>query len=150
MFCSSCGKKVPANSVFCPSCGAKVENGKEPKEEVQVPPVPPMPPQAFQYQPMPGYYMPYKKPGNGLSIAGITTEYTVRGRYGRIYYRDDLVAFAIGLTLFQTILALIGLPLSISGMNKCKSGKNVAGVILNTITLVISVILFICVMCINS
>ena len=112
--------------------------------------------------------MPYKKPGNGLSIAGmvlgiiaavysfseimvaITTEYTVRGRYGRIYYRDDLVAFAIGLTLFQTILALIGLPLSISGMNKCKSGKNVAGVILNTITLVISVILFICVMCINS
>jgi hypothetical protein len=25
MFCSSCGEKIPPNSIFCPNCGASVE-----------------------------------------------------------------------------------------------------------------------------
>ena len=144
MFCSKCGNKLTEGAAFCPSCGA-------PTGVTQVTPV----------TAQPVYYMPYKKPGNGLSIAGMvlgiiaavysfsaiivacTTEYTVS--YGRIYLRKDLVSYAIGLTIFQTILALVGLPLSIAGMTKCKSGKNISGVILNSITLVISIIIFICV-----
>ena len=150
MFCSKCGNKLTEGAAFCPSCGA-------PTGVTQVTPV--------TAQPI--YYMPYKKPGNGLSIAGMvlgiiaavysfsaiivacTTEYAVRVSYGRVYYRNDLVAYAIGLTVFQTILALIGLPLSIAGMTKCKSGKNIAGIILNSITLLISLIIFFCVVSIN-
>ena len=150
MFCSKCGKKVSEGAAFCSSCGSPMEGAQELPANAQ-----------------PVYYMPYKKPGNGLSIAGMvlgiiaavysfsailvacSTEFAARTSYGRIYYREDLIAFAVGLTIFQTILALVGLPLSIAGMVKCKSGKNIAGVILNSITLVVSIVLFICIISID-
>ena len=130
MFCSKCGNKLTEGAAFCPSCGA-------PTGVTQVTPV----------TAQPVYYMPYKKPGNGLSIAGM-----VLGIIAAVYSFSAIIVactteytYAIGLTIFQTILALVGLPLSIAGMTKCKSGKNISGVILNSITLVISIIIFICV-----
>ena len=99
-----------------------------------------------------------KVPGNGLSIAGMVLgiiaavwaffEILSIGGIreslslfeGNLYYDSAVVGFAIGYTLFALIPSIIGLPLSIAGMLKQRTGKNIAGLVLNLIALIISVL----------
>lgn len=54
--------------------------------------------------------------------------------------------FGFGYTLFSLIPSLIGLPLSISGLCKQKTGKNIAGLVLNIISLIISIAFYVYIM----
>jgi len=71
MFCTSCGEKVPDESVFCPLCGQKIAS---PANEAPVSPVsgPSVQPAAV---PVPAAYAierkPYNRSGMVLSILGL-------------------------------------------------------------------------------
>ena len=135
MFCSKCGQKIESGAAFCSKCGASIESTNQ---------------QAVIY------YTP-KVPGNGLSIAGMvlgiiglafaflylisfaSSDYVLR--YNRVY-GGYVIAYAFGVILIPLALSATGLPLSICGMLKNKNGKNISGIILNSITLVIQLILF--------
>ena len=146
MFCKKCGKKVDEADTFCPRCGTPTNDTVAP---VQGPPM--------YYQNQYGGYAAPKVPGNGASIAGM-----VLGIIGLVYalitmmalmspdfeveileYRGRVIPFAVGVILIQTTLSCTGLPLSISGMRKRTNGKNVSGLILNSITIVLSIAFFI-------
>ncbi len=143
MFCKKCGNEIDNTAEFCPKCGTPV-NGS-------IPPAQPVMPVMYQ-QPYVVYQTP-KAPGSGLSTAGMVlgiiaivyafltiigvTEYNLR----IIYY--GRAAFAFGAVLIQSVLALVGLPLSVSGNIKHKNPKAITGIILCTITLAISLIIFI-------
>lgn len=137
MFCSNCGNKIEKCSSFCTKCGSATGNV------------------AMNNQPV--YYYGPKVPGNGLSIAGM-----VLGIVGislalfyllgvasesyileKVMYRRYVFAYAFGVVLIPLALSATGLPLSICGLLKNKNGKNIAGIILNSITLLIQFILFI-------
>ena len=145
MFCNNCGNQLTPNDGFCPKCGKP--NGGVPTQTVQ--------PNQYQ-QPYPQYGV-QKAPGSGASTAGM-----VLGIIAIVYslitilavmsddfkvealkYSSNIGAFAFGIILIQTVLAVTGLPLSISGMTKHKNGKNLTGVILNSITILVSIILFV-------
>ena len=152
-FCANCGKELPENANACPNCGVFVENF-EIKEVVQAESV--------------DNNLKVKIPGNGLSTAGMvlgiiaavwafmqilsvgSIEFAINEMLG-VY--DDLLNpsfilfwFSFGYTIFSVIPALIGLPLSIVGLVKHKSGKNIAGVILNAVALLISIFMFVYIM----
>ncbi len=136
MYCSNCGNKVEQGTSFCTKCGSAIGNVAVNNQ------------QAYYYAP--------KVPGNGLSIAGM-----VLGIVGLVFallyllsvtsdayilekaiYRRYVLAYAFGVVLVPLSLSATGLPLSICGFLKNKNGKNVAGIILNSITLLIQFILF--------
>lgn len=148
MFCKKCGKKIENVDMFCPKCGTPTNEAEVPAQGSVQP----------AYYPNPyGQYEKPKTPGNGLSIAGM-----VLGIVGLVYalitllaimdkdfefkileYRGEVIPFAIGVIFIQSALSCTGLPLSISGMTKKISGKNVAGLILNSITIILSIVYFI-------
>ena len=100
-----------------------------------------------------------KIPGNGLSIAGMVLgiiavvwsfleilsaagiKEALSQFKGNIYYDSAIIGFAIGYTLFALIPSIIGLPLSTVGMVKQRTGKNITGLVLNIISLIISIIM---------
>lgn len=145
MFCKNCGNKVEKEVAFCPSCGTPLNEDKKKAGKQEQPQV---------------VYAPYpmKEPGKGTGTAGmilgiIAIAYAMLTLITMFtddfketisdYTSSDLVPFAIGVVLIQTVLACVGLPLSISSMRKKKSGKNVMGMIMCTITLILSVVYFI-------
>lgn len=149
MFCKNCGKELEKGSEFCSKCGTQVNGLKEQDINYQS-----YPPQYYQQY---NQYNAVKVPGNGLSIAGmvlgiIALAYALITLMAvcdydylaiSIYAARNVSAYALGVVLIQSILALTGLPLSISGMLKRKSAKNITGIILNTITIIMSIIMFI-------
>ncbi len=144
-FCTNCGNKVNSGN-FCPNCGTPMGEERTPVQNYN------------NYQ----YPTKRKVPGNGLSIAGMVlgiiavTYFLIelmaltdldkmlmeaKLEYG---YNDfPVVAWAFGFVLLSAVPSIVGLPLSFSGMAKHKSGKNISGVILNSIGLVGSIIVFI-------
>lgn len=134
-FCSNCGKELKEDSDVCLNCGV-ILNGKK-----------------------------NKIPGNGVSIAGMilgiissfwafmqilssgNIEYSLLNLPRSYIYETSisfvLITFGLGYTLFSLIPSLVGLPLSIVGFFKQKSGKNIAGIILNSVALIVSIIMFI-------
>ena len=134
-FCSNCGKELKEGSDVCLNCGVML-NGKN-----------------------------NKIPGNGVSIAGMilgiisafwafmqilssgNIEYSLMNLPRSYIYETSisfvLITFGLGYTLFSLIPSLVGLPLSITGFSKQKSGKNIAGIILNSVALIVSIIMFI-------
>lgn len=145
-FCQNCGTELSENSGICPQCGALTN------QPVQQPVEQTYPTNNF-----------VKEPGKGVSIAGMVlgiiaaiwaclsllSSSSIRSALSELEYGPELTygavvtAFAIGYTLFSFIPSLIGLPLSISGFIKHKSGKNIAGLALNVFALVVSIVLFI-------
>lgn len=128
-FCSNCGKEVKEKDSFCSNCGS----------------------------PTTGIV---KKPGKGISIAGMVLGIiactwallelcsvdSIKLEMFKLYLTHSktiasVMGFATGYTLI--IIPIVGLPLSISGMKKQKTSINKAGLILNTIGLSISAIIFI-------
>ena len=142
MFCNNCGKKLENNSSFCSSCGSQVGGSPAPA--------------AVPYQ-QPVVYVKPSVPGKGQSTAGmvlgiialafafiyITSLTTNDFKYDMLVYADERAAYALGVILIPSILALIGLPLSIAGMSKGKNGKNLSGLIMCSVTLLIQIFVFI-------
>ena len=160
LFCSNCGKEISENEKFCSSCGAPVKSVNP--EPTSVEPVVETPVQNTVY----AGPVKQKIKGNGMSIAGmvlgiIATTWLLmsllsigniepllaelRYQYGELF-GSALIGFAIGYTLFSLIPSLVGLPLSIVGFVKHKSGKNITGLILNSITLAACIVIVIYIM----
>jgi len=136
MYCSNCGNKIERGALFCTKCGSGVENTPMNNQSI--------------------YYYAPKVPGNGLSIAGMVLGIVgltfallyllsvVSDSYilERVVYGRYIIAYAFGVVLIPLSLSATGLPLSICGFLKNKNGKNISGIILNSITLLIQFILF--------
>ena len=150
-FCKNCGKELPENADVCLECGKFVGNVETVTNQQQV-----------------ANIAKVKIPGNGMSIAGmvlgiiaavwsflkilslgsipagldeVINEYSMEVSIPFI-----LFFFAFGYTLFSLIPSLIGLPLSIVGLVKQKTGKNIAGIVLNAVALLLSMSIFIYIM----
>ena len=138
-YCGNCGKEIEEGTVFCPECGKKVELPKEEQIETLS--------QTTE--------TPVKK-STGLSIAGMVLGIlalllglvTLLGISGLEY---DLVnqstayrfGYGIGYNLFTLIFAVPGLILSLVAKNKSKNGMNIAGIILNSLSLVAVLLVFV-------
>lgn len=144
--CNYCGKILKEDADVCLNCGKLVEKEKteviekeQKKEEKK------------------------KIPGNGKSIAGMVLgivsstwvffEILSLGivslvlnelLYYNFYTSSAIIkiSFAIGYTLFSLVPAIVGLPLSISGYKNMKTGKNISGIVLNSIGLGISLLIY--------
>ena len=152
-FCANCGKELPENSNVCPNCGVFIEKD-EIKEVEKVEQI--------------VNNTKVKIPGNGMSIAGM-----ILGIIAAVWAFFQILSvgsvepainemldinrslgtpsfilfwFSFGYTVFSLIPSLIGLPLSIAGLIKHKSGKNITGIILNIIALGVSVFMFVYIM----
>ena len=147
--CEYCGKDLKESADVCLHCGKFVKKEeKENKIKTQI--------------------NKKKIPGNGLSIAGMVLGITSctwvffelislgmvslilnEFLYYENYYTSPAVikiSFAIGYTLFSLVPSLVGLPLSFVGYKKMKTGKNIAGLILNIIGLTISLLIYVYIM----
>ena len=142
--CEYCGKDLKEEADVCLHCGKLLKKEeKENEEKTQI--------------------NKKKIPGNGLSIAGMVLgivactwvffELLSIGIVGLIlkellYYNYYIsrcaikLGFAVGYTMFSLVPSLVGLPLSFAGYKKMKTGKNIAGLILNIIGLSISLIIY--------
>ena len=162
MFCTNCGSKIEKKDSFCPNCGTptkekKVEKEVKNEENDMIYTQPVNMQQGYAYPPQYVIYAKPKIPGNGSSIAGM-----VLGIIAAVYgfaalvspfsddfketiseYEPHVTAFAFGIALIPFVLSVTGLPLSISGFLKQKNGKNVSGIILNSIALVLAITAFI-------
>ena len=130
-FCSNCGKELKAGADICLHCGVLLNKPSAPVKN--------------------------KIPGKGSSIAGMVLgivacvwaffalvgmenlPYELKYFYSTAQY----IGYAIGYTLFSFAPSIVGLCLSVSSIKKQKNGKNTAGLVLNIIALLISVVLII-------
>ncbi len=143
MFCSNCGSKLNEKDSFCQNCGSSVEKKDKDIKNSKDNPV----------------YVYTKKvyPGNGLSIAGmvlgiiaaffafvcIITLTSDDFKADMILYAGQVSAYAFGYILIPLVLAVVGLPLSICGKRKHSNGKNITGIILCSMSIITSIIIFI-------
>ena len=140
MFCENCGKKLNKKQKFCTNCGKSLETTVESK----------------------------KVPGKGISIAGmilgivaivwtsfeLISSPNIFDALNEIAYKSNPYInlsflhfwFAFGYTILALIPSLVGLPLSIVGCVKQRSGNNITGLILNSIALFASLTVFIYIM----
>lgn len=138
-FCSNCGNKLNEKSNYCDECGLKINSVNDNKIKVKE---------------------KKKVPGKGLSIAGMVIgivaalwcSQTLLAFFSLDYIVSTLrdytssyliIGFAFGFTLFSFIPSIVGLLLSAFGMKKNKNGFNISGLILNIVSLSISVIEFV-------
>ena len=128
-FCSNCGKELKEGADICLNCGVLL-NKVNTNHKVKV-------------------------PGRGSAIAGMVLgivavvwafiallaledlPYNLKYYYSFSQY----VGYAIGYTLFSFAPSIVGLCLSVSSIKKKKCGKNTAGLVLNLIALLVSVLL---------
>ena len=150
-YCTNCGNELPEDANACPKCGKfiyKKESQEEFKARSNVSKV--------------------KVPGSGMSTAGMvlgiiagawallqilsiwnikpTLMEALDGYENLLNTTSILLWFSVGYTLFSLIPSLVGLPLSIAGLLKYKSGKNIAGIVLNIFAFGISVFAIIYIM----
>ena len=142
-FCANCGSELKENADVCLSCGKMLK--KDNFENMQ---------QYNLYTQNGNYNNKPRIPGKGMSIAGmvlgiIATAWALLSllsiseiEYSVSYYYSisEIIGYIIGFTLFSLTPSIVGLILSICGYRKQKSGVNIAGLILNIITLAIVVI----------
>lgn len=130
-FCSNCGKEIKEGAEVCLNCGVLLNK--------------------------PSISVKNKVPGRGSAVAGMVLgivacvwaffalvsmenlPYDLKYLYSTAQY----VGYAIGYTLFSFAPSIVGLCLSVSSIKKQKNGKNTAGLVLNIIALLISIILII-------
>ena len=118
MFCSKCGKEVEKGVKFCPGCGTKVAETKtEEKKEVKKEVVKAEP--VKQEEP---------QRSSGLGIAAMVI---------------GIVSFILAwfLNIFIIVIPVVGLILALCA--KGKKGFKITGIILNALSLVICVVMFI-------
>ena len=132
-YCSNCGNELKENADVCLGCGRLINK----ENNIQ---------QYNNYKP--------KEPGKGMSIAGMVLGIVAvvwafmsllsieNAEYSLSYYYNvsEIIGFIIGYTLFSLSPSIVGLCLSINGYKKNKNALNIAGLILNIITLAIVII----------
>ncbi len=123
MFCRNCGKEVDEKAVVCVGCGVPLDNK--------------------QYS---------EKKGKGIAsmVLGIIgTLYALlafsafSNLEDALYDVDNVVAFAFGFVLVQSIFATIAISLAASDRRKKKNGFNSAGLWLSIATFIMVTIQFI-------
>lgn len=148
MYCSNCGSKVNENAVVCVKCGAAVNrNDVQTKNN--------------------SYIEPSQKNTSGAATAslvlgiiglviGVITfiifmlyyGYAV-GNYKHSYYdyfynygskQSEILITSVAIMFLPGILSIIGLPLGIFSKIKANKGSKIAGIVLNIITLILSII----------
>lgn len=137
-FCPNCGKELKENADICLNCGRLIEKKQEIISKPKI-----------------------KVPRKGISIAGmILGIIAIVGAVFEVislnsiieyielnnYYFDSevtLTAYVFGYTLFSFIPSLIGFILSSFGFMKHKSGFNITGLVLNSISLAVSILLIV-------
>ena len=148
--CEYCAKDLKESADVCLHCGKlvkKIEESKDIKTKINL--------------------NKKKIPGNGQSIAGMILgivsstwvffELLSLGIVGFmlneiLIYNDYTssaiikISFAIGYTMFSLIPSFVGLPLSLVGYNKMKTGKNISGIVLNLIGLGITLLIYVYIM----
>lgn len=139
-FCSNCGKEVNENADVCLKCGVMIK-----KDNIE---------SSNNLNYNQNITPKVRVPGKGISIAGmvlgiVATAWALLSllsiseiEYSVSYYYSisEIIGYIIGFTLFSLTPSIVGLILSICGYRKQKSGVNIAGLILNIITLAIVVI----------
>lgn len=135
-YCSNCGKKLKENADICLNCGRLIEKKEEIIPKIKV-----------------------KVPRKGISITGMilgiiaiiwsAIEVISLGsiieyiELNNFYFDTEikLMAYVFGYTLFSFIPSLIGFILSSFGFMKHKSGFNITGLVLNSISLMVSILI---------
>ena len=130
-YCTHCGKELKEGADVCLNCGILINRNVTDTNTKS------------------------KIPGRGKAIAGMVLGIVACVwafialleledlPYNLEYYYSlsDYVGYAIGYTLFSFTPSIVGLCLSISSIKKQKSGKNTAGLVLNIIALLVSILL---------
>lgn len=128
-FCSNCGKELKEGADICLNCGVLINKTND--------------------------VLKIKVPGKGTAIAGMVLGIVaVIWSFIALLALEDLphnlkyyynfsqyVGYAIGYTLFSFAPSIVGLCLSVSSIKKKKCGKNTAGLVLNLIALLVSILL---------
>lgn len=135
-YCSNCGKELKENADICLNCGRLIEKKEEIIPKIKV-----------------------KVPRKGISITGMilgiiaivwsAIEVISLGsiieyiELNNFYFDTEikLMAYVFGYTLFSFIPSLIGFILSSFGFMKHKSGFNITGLVLNSISLIVSILI---------
>lgn len=134
-YCMNCGHPIDENADVCLNCGVLIH-----KDNIN-------------------NNSKVKAPGQGMGIAsmilGIVAaiwtlltllavgDLDLASSLGYDYTIIESIAFAIGFTLFSLTPSILGLIFSIISLKQHKSGFNISGIILNSISLFITLIVFI-------
>lgn len=130
-FCSNCGKEINENADICLNCGILIKKDMKVKTKKNV------------------------VPGKGLSIASmilgiiatlivlssITTVYEISSF--SYYVETEAIVDLLSDIVLSLILSITGLVLSAIGFSKFKSGFNISGLILNSISVFLNIVIFI-------
>ncbi|MBR4351380.1 MAG: zinc-ribbon domain-containing protein [Bacilli bacterium] len=124
MVCNNCGKEIEAGTKFCSSCGTKVEAKKAPKKVEKKEEAKEVKKETVKVEPV-------NNSNQGSSALGIVS--MVLG----------IVSFILSwfLTVFIIVFPIAGLILGICA--KGKKGFKITGIILNALSIVIAIIMFI-------
>ena len=133
-YCMNCGHPVEENADVCLNCGVLIH-----KENVN-------------------NNSKVKVPGQGMGIASMVLgiiaaiwtlltllavgNLDLTSSLGYDYTMLEVVAFAIGFTLFSLTPSILGLIFATISLKQHKSGFNLSGIILNSISLFITLIVF--------
>lgn len=119
MFCSKCGNKVEGNIKFCSNCGNNLEVNNTAQGNLQY---------IAENPTINNYNSNSSQNNNGLAIASLI-----------IGIVSVFLSFFINIFIFP--ISITGLILGIVNKNKC--GQKVAGIILNSLSMVIALIILI-------
>ncbi len=146
-FCTNCGTKVTKGN-FCPNCGTPMNLEEAPVKEARVEKV-------REYS---DYPVKHKPPGSGLSTAGMVLGiiaasflfcnliglFTIKDTYFEMLLDNNFdypkPLFAVSYVLIAFLCGVIGMSLSIPGMVKHKSAKNITGLLLSIISIIGAVV----------
>ena len=159
MFCKNCGTKVDSGAKFCINCGAAIKKDVSENNIVSEPEVKNAPKEVVHQ---------VQKNSSGIATASLVLgiigisigvimfiifmlyyAYNMQVQSSNIrdymYYDSNSRMYetlygAIGMMLLPGLLSLIGLPLGIFAKSKFNKGSKIAGIILNTITIVLCAI----------
>lgn len=132
-YCPNCGKKIQAEADVCVNCGKFLTNEKSISSAKTK-----------------------KVPGKGLSIAGmilgiiailiITTDVPMTLIDNSMEYYTNLEV--IEDIVMSISISITGVVLSAVGFKKLKSGFNISGLVLNSVSIFLSIVAFIIEICI--
>ena len=131
MYCKYCGSKLKEDADVCIKCGKLLKSETSLPEKTKV-------------------------PGKGISIAGmilgivallvVVTDFVDIDEIGyelAIGYEIEFILSVIDYVYSNFLISITGLVLSIIGIVKNRNGFNISGIILNGISIFLTIILFI-------
>lgn len=128
-FCTNCGKELDENAVVCVKCGVAVNNlkvkAKQPGKEMSIASM------------VLGIVSIFYGICLGMGSIGLTLVDEFVTEFNKLEFE---FGFAIGYNFLPLALAITGLSLGVASTKKIKNGFNITGIILGSITILISII----------